>query len=218
MNISRYSIFCFKLLFRQRKDIVLPLFFFLMVTSLFPLTLPKGAANEFAAIIIWVMAFLSILLSLNTLFHEDKNDGFLDQMLTSGEGLSSLVAIKIAVHWIGYILPILVSFPLLALWYGLGFEKISMIMYSLLLGTPVILIIGASSAALAVGLKQAGLLLFLTTLPLSIPILLFSLSMVELAVSGLSYAAPQYFLIAMAIFSITLGPLLVAQCLRINVG
>lgn len=216
MTVQRYFLFCLKLLFRQRREVALPLFFFLMVSSLFPLAFPPKYLPMLAPAAMWITALLSILLSLNNLFREDVEDGFLAQLLVSPAPLSLLMAVKLFAHWLGYILPLFVTLPLLGLWYNVPSDILLVLALSLLLGTPSLLMLGALAAALSAGLKQGGTLLMLITLPLATPILLFGLSMVDMAVNGLSYAAAQDFLFAMAVVSASIGPYIVAASLRIS--
>jgi heme exporter protein B len=216
MTVQRYFIFCLKLLFRQRREVALPLFFFLMVSSLFPLVFPAKYLSMLAPSALWITALLSILLSLNNLFREDVEDGFVVQLFLSPTPPGLLVAVKLLAHWIGYILPLFAALPLLGLWYNMPIQPLSVLALSLLLGTPSLLVLGALAAALSAGLKQGGTLLMLITLPLAIPVLLFGLSMVDMAASGLSYAAAQDFLFAMAVVSVSIGPTVVAASLRIS--
>ena len=216
MTVTRYFLFCLKLLFRQRREVALPLFFFLMVSSLFPLTFSPKYLPMLAPTALWITALLSILLSLNNLFRNDAEDGFLAQLLISPAPLGLLVAVKLLAHWVAYILPIFATIPLLGLWYNLPSEHLHVLALSLLLGTPSLLALGALAAALSAGLKQGGMLLMLITLPLTTPILLFGLSMIDMNVNGLSYAAPRDFLLAMAVVSVSIAPYVVAASLRIS--
>jgi len=216
MTVRGYLLFCLKLLFRQRREVALPLIFFLIVSSLFPLTLPAKYLPMLAPPALWITALLAILLSLNNLFREDVEDGFVAQIFLSPPAPSLLVAVKLLAHWLGYILPLFIVLPLLGLWYNLPPESLSVLALSLLLGTPTLLALGALAAALSAGLKQGGTLLMLITLPLATPILLFGLSMTDMAASGLSYAAAGDFLFAMAVVSVTIGPAVIATSLRIG--
>lgn len=216
MTAGRYFLFCLKLLFRQRREVALPLFFFLIVSSLFPLTISAKYLPLLAAPTLWIIALLAILLSLNNLFREDVEDGFVAQIFLSPPPPSLLVAVKLLAHWLAYILPLFIVLPLLGLWYDLPTESLSVLALSLLLGTPTLLALGALAAALSAGLKQGGTLLMLITLPLATPILLFGLSMTDMAANGLSCAAPGDFLFAMAVVSVTIGPAVIAASLRIG--
>ena len=216
MTVGRYFLFCLKLHFRQRREVALPLFFFLIVASLFPLTLPAKFLPLLAPAVLWITALLAILLSLNNLFREDVEDGFITQIFLSPTSPSLLVVVKLLAHWLAYIVPLFVALPLLGLWYNLPTEALSVLALSLLLGTPTLLALGALAAALSAGLKQGGTLLMLITLPLTIPVLLFGLSMTDMAASGLSYAAAGDFLFAMAVVSVTIGPAVIAASLRIS--
>ncbi len=215
-SFRRYFFFCLRLLFRQRREVALPLFFFLLVSSLFPLSFANHAVPLLAPAALWITALLSILLSLNNLFREDVEDGFMEQLMVAPQPLGGLVAAKMLAHWVAYILPMFVCLPLLGLWYNMPSDTLFVLSLSLLLGTPTLLVLGALAAALAAGLKQGGTLLILITLPLATPILLFGLTMVDMSQNGLSYAAARDFLAAMAVVSIGIGPLVTAASLRIG--
>ena len=167
MTVGRYFLFCLKLHFRQRREVALPLFFFLIVASLFPLTLPAKFLPLLAPAVLWITALLAILLSLNNLFREDVEDGFITQIFLSPTSPSLLVVVKLLAHWLAYIVPLFVALPLLGLWYNLPTEALSVLALSLLLGTPTLLALGALAAALSAGLKQGGTLLMLITQPLT---------------------------------------------------
>jgi heme exporter protein B len=218
MKLTSYFIFCMRLHMRQRREVILPLLFLVMVLSLFPLALPTKQLAFLAPMAVWVTVLLAILLSAQNLFKEDMEDGFLIQLFLSPISLSLLMGIKLLAHWLTYIAPFFLVLPLVAIWYNLDWHMVSVLALSLLAGTPCILILSAIASALAVGLKQGGILLMLITLPLAIPLLLFSLSMVDMTASGLSYTAPFYFLLAMAVLSVSLGPWVIAVSLRLSMS
>ena len=218
MTPLRYFLFCLRLHFRQRREIALPLFFFLMISSLFPLTFSAQQLPLLAPVALWITALLSILLSLNNLFRDDVEDGFLAQLILSPTPLSLLVAAKLLAHMVAYILPLFAALPIFGLWYHYPPESLAVLALSLALGTPAILAMGGIAAALSAGLKQSGMLLMLITLPIITPILLFGLSMVDMAANGLSYAAPLYFLLAMGVISVSLGPWVIAASLKLSVS
>ncbi len=215
-TIRRYFFFCLRVLFRQRRDVALPLFFFLLVSSLFPLAFANHAVPLLAPAALWITTLLSVLLSLGNLFREDAEDGFMEQLMTAKQPLPLLVAAKMLAHWVAYILPMFICLPLIGLWYAMPPDTLSVLTLSLLLGTPTLLVLGGLAAALAAGLKQGGTLLILITLPLATPILLFGLTMVDMAQNGLSYAAARDFLAAMAVVSGGIGPMVIAASLRIG--
>ena len=196
----------------------MPLFFFLMVSSLFPLTFSPQQLPLLAPTVLWITALLAILLSLNNLFREDVEDGFLAQLLLSPTPLGVLIAVKMLAHGLAYLLPLFAALPIFALWYNYPLENFFVLALSLALGAPVILTMGAIAAALSAGLKQSGMILMLITLPMITPILLFGLSMVDMAASGLSWAAPCDFLLAMAIVSVSIGPWVIASSLKLGVS
>lgn len=218
MTPVRYFLFCLRLHFRQRREVALPLFFFLMVSSLFPLAFSPQQLPALAPVALWITALLAILLSLNNLFREDVEDGFLAQLLLSPSPLSLLIGMKLLAHVLAYVAPLFAALPVFALWYNYPMENFGVLALSLALGAPTLLTLGAIAAALSAGLKQGGMLLMLITLPMATPILLFGLSMVDMASSGLSWAAPCDFLLAMTMVSVGLGPWVIASSLKLGVS
>ena len=177
--------------FRQRSDIITPLVFFIIVASLFPLGVgpEPEILRTIAPGVIWVAALLATLLSLQRLFGHELYDGTLEQLLLSPQPLSLLVSAKIFTHWLTTGLPLVIISPLLGIQLGLSSEAIIMTVYSLLLGTPILSLIGAIGAALTLGLRGGGVLLSLLILPLYIPILIFSSSAIVASSSGYSTEA-----------------------------
>jgi heme exporter protein B len=204
---------------RQRSDLSTPLLFFVIVTCLFPLgTRPDAAVLRlFGPAILWVAALLSTLLALDRLFRSDFEDGSLEQMLLSPHPAAVLVLAKVLAHWIGTGLLLVVVTPLLALALGLPSTVLPVLLGSLLLGTPVLSLLGAIGVALTVGLPKGGMLLALLILPLYVPVLIFGANGTSAALSGLPASGALYFLAAMLVLAITLAPLAVAAALRLSV-
>lgn len=179
------------LAFRRRSDLVTTLFFFIIVVSLFPLGVgaEPGLLRTMAPGILWVSALLASMLALGRLFALDYADGTLEQMLLSAEPISVIVIGKVIAHWLVSGLPLVLLAPLLAVQFDLPSESIQVLFFSLLLGTPVLSLIGAIGAALTIGLRGGGALVSLLVLPLYIPVLIFGAGAVGAEASGLGASA-----------------------------
>lgn len=197
-----------------------PLLFFIVVVSLFPLGVGPSPATlaTIAPGVLWVSALLAVLLSLGTLFDADYADGTLEQLVLSGQSLPLIVLAKVLVHWMLSGLPLLLVSPLLAVLLNLQLNAIPVLMLSLLLGTLVLSLVGAIGAALTVGLNQAGVLLSLLVLPLSVPVLIFGSSAVAAAANGAGVMGPLLVLAALLLMSMALAPLAAALALRNGVS
>jgi heme exporter protein B len=204
--------------FRNRGELLNPLMFFLMVASLFPLAVSPDTQflGKIAPGVIWVGALLATLLSLDLLFKTDYDDGSLEQMLLVPQPLMLLVLAKVTVHWLVAGLPLTLMAPLLGLMLGLpegGFEPLVL---SLLIGTPILSLLGAIGAGLTVGLKKGGMLMPLLILPLYIPVLIFAASAVQSGVDGNSYVGHMAFLGSYLALSIVMAPIAAAAAIRIT--
>jgi heme exporter protein B len=197
---------------------VRPLAFFVMVVSLFPLAVGPDTAllKRIAPGIMWVAALLSVLLTLPRLFAADLADGTLEQLALSSYPLAVIAAGKMTVHWLtsGFLLALLS--PLLGLQFGLGMGEAGVLLASLLLGTPVLSMIGAIGAALTLGVRGGSVLMALLVLPLYIPVLIFGAGAVEAAMSELGYGAHLSLLGAGLLFGALGSPLAVAAAIRIS--
>lgn len=207
-----------KLAYRHRNELFNPLFFFVLVVMLFPLgTSPeKQLLMTMAPGVIWVAALLSAMLSLDTLFRADYEDGTLEQILISPHPLSVLVLAKIISHWLVTGFPMILMAPLLAVFMYLPDEGIGVLMLTLAIGTPVLSLIGAIGMGLTVGLRRGGMLLSLLVLPLYIPILIFSANAVDAHLADMAIKGQIYFLSAVLVLAITLAPVATAAALRIS--
>jgi heme exporter protein B len=203
---------------RNRGEYIMPLIFFVLVTTLFPLAL--GALPELlsriAPGIIWVAALLAAMLSLNSIFRSDFDDGSLEQILLSAHPVSVLVLAKVVAHWLVTGLPLLLMAPLLAQMLGMPNDALGMLLLTVLLGTPVLSLIGAIGVALTVGLRKGGIILSLLVLPLYIPVLIFAASAVENAAMGFDVSAQLYMLLAFLLLSLSLSPWATAAALRMS--
>ncbi len=203
---------------RNPSSILNPLLFFIISVSLFTLAVSPEATTlaQIAAGIIWVASMLSVLLSLNALFHHDFENGVLEQMVISHHALPLLILSKITAHWILTGIPIILLSPLLGLFLFLDGDGIWILMITLLLATPSLSLIGAIGASLIVGIKNSGMLLSLLILPLYIPILIFASSAVSQAQFGLEITGQLYFLATIFIVSLMTAPFVSAMALKIS--
>ncbi len=205
---------------RHRGELANPLLFFVMVVTLFPLGLgPESSTLQVIAPgIIWVSALLAALLSLESVFRSDFEDGSLEQLLLSPHPAALLILTKVFAHWLISGLPLLLIAPLLGVLMHLPTEGMTILIASLALGTPVLSLIGAIGVALTVGLRRGGVLLSLLVLPLYIPVVIYGTSAVASAAVGLPAIAQLYFLAALLALALTLAPIAAAASLRISVS
>ena len=205
---------------RHRAEMINPLLFFVLVTSLFPLGI--GADPRLLQAVgpgvIWVAALLAALLSLEGIFRSDFEDGTLEQFLLSSHPVSVLVLAKVLAHWLITGLPLLVISPLLGVLLGLPGDAIMILLVTLALGTPVLSLIGAVGVALTVGLRKGGMILSLLVLPLYVPLLIFAASAVDTAAAGLPVTAHLSLISALLVLSLSLSPLATAAALRISLS
>jgi heme exporter protein B len=204
---------------RRRSDVLTTLFFFIMVTTLYPLGVgpERDLLRTMAPGILWVGALLAAMLSLGRLFAQDHADGALEHMLLSAEPLSLIVAGKVLAHWLVSGLPLVLLAPLLALQFDLPPDAIAVLAGSLLLGTPVLSLIGAIGAALTLGLRGGGVLVALLVLPLYIPVLIFGAGAVGAQASGLGSSAHLQLLAGVLAGSVALAPWAAAAALRVSI-
>ncbi len=203
---------------RNPSSVLNPLLFFIISVSLFPLAISPEAAtlSQIAAGIIWVASMLAVLLSLNTLFHNDFENGVLEQMVASHHSLPLLILSKITAHWLLTGIPIILLSPFLGVLLFLDNEGVKVLMITLLLATPSLSLIGSIGASLIVGVKNSGMLLSLLILPLYIPILIFASSAVSQAQFGLDISAQLYFLAVFLVLSLMSTPFVSAIALKIS--
>ena len=208
------------LAYRRRAELVNPLLFFVLVTAMFPL----GIGNDPVLIekvgpgVVWVAALLSALLSLDAMFRSDYEDGSLEQFMLSAHPVSILVLAKVLAHWMVTGLPLFIAAPLLAMLLHIPDHAIPTLMLTLVLGTPVLSLIGSVGVALTVGLRRGGVLLSLLVLPLFVPVLIFATDAVHSAGVGLPTPAQFYLLTAMLVGSLVLAPPATAASLRISLS
>ncbi len=204
---------------RRRSDVLTVLLFFVIVVSLFPLGVgpEPSMLRMIAPGVIWVAALLASMLALNRMFASDFADGTLEQMLLSATPLGMIVAAKVIAHWLISGLPLVLVAPVLALQFDLPQQYLGLLMLSLVLGTPVLSLIGAIGAALTLGLRGGGALLSLLVLPLYIPVLIIGAGAVESAAAGLGAFAHLSLLGAFLVMAAAFGPWAAAVALRISI-
>jgi heme exporter protein B len=202
---------------RRRADVLTTLFFFVIVVSLFPLGVGPEAKllRTMAPGVVWVAALLASMLALNRLFAGDYADGALEQLILAPQPLGLMVIAKIAAHWLTTGLPLVIVAPLLGLQFDLPAEALLILLASLLLGTPVLSLIGAIGAALTLGLRGGGALLSLLVLPLYVPVLIFGAGAVEASAAGLGATAHLSLLGAFLLVALVFAPWATAVALRI---
>jgi len=208
-----------QLAWRAPGDSLNVVVFFVLTVILFPLGIgPESEIlSRIATGVIWVTALLACLLSLDRLFRDDAEDGSLDLLTLSPVALEFLVLSKILAHWLVSAVPLIVISPLLALMLHLPVDAFPALLASLLLGTPILSLIGAVGAALTLGARRAGVLIGLLVLPLYIPVLIFGVAAVDAAAQGLP-AQPHLLLLGglLALF-LPVAPVATAAALRQSV-
>ena len=206
------------LVWRRRGDALNPVLFAVIVVALFPFAL--GPETEILARIaagtIFVAVLLAGLLSLDSLFRSDLEDGSLEQLVLSPHPLALLLACKIAVHWLTTALPLIAVTPLLAQLLHLPDHVLPVLLAALAMATPLLSLIGAVCVALTIGMRRSGMLLTLLVLPLLVPVLIFGAGACNAAQLALPYAAPLLWLGAWLVLALVLAPLAAAGALKIS--
>jgi heme exporter protein B len=202
---------------RRKGDVLNVLAFFIVVAALFPLGVgpEPNQLRAMASGVMWVGALLAALLSLPRLFAYDHADGTLEQLAAGAQPLALVVWAKVAAHWLTTGLPLALLAPLLGLQYGLPGDALATLFASLLIGTPVLSLIGAAGAALALGARGAGALLALLVLPLYVPALVFGAGAVTANLSGINSTAYLALLGAFLAVSSVAGPWAACAALRV---
>ena len=198
-----------RLAFRKPSQLLQPLMFFMIVATLFPLTLTPELSRlrDAAPGVLWVGALLSSLLALEFLFRDDAQDGTLEQFALSGQSLTWMLFAKTCTHWLLTGVPLALAGPVVAAMFGVPTTA---------LGGFALSLIGAISAGLTLGARRGGVLLSLLTLPLAVPILVFGADATQRAITGGEIAPPMYLLGAIAVLGVTLAPLAAAAAVRIG--
>jgi heme exporter protein B len=207
-----------RLSFRRPEQLLQPLVFFLIVTTLFPLglNLQLSLLRDMAPGVLWVAALLSSLLSLDSLFKSDADDGTLEQLALCGQGLTVIVAAKTIAHWLVTGLALVLVSPIVGTALGIPGSAFATMLLSLALGTLTLSWLGAIGAGLTIGLRRGNVLLSLIVLPLAMPLLIFGAAATDRAISGTNAAGALYFLAALCVFTCTLAPFATTAALRIT--
>jgi heme exporter protein B len=206
------------LAWKRPGDVLNPLFFFAMVSTLFPLAV--GPSPEQLVVsgpgVLWVAALLAALLSLNSLYLSDFEDGSLDQIILSPQPLPLLALGKSISHWLVSGLPLVIVSPLIAITFRMPGDTVGVLMLTLTLGTISLSLLGSVGAALTVGLNRGNALLSLLILPLAMPVLIFGARTVSLAAADDAVAAGIYFLAAYCMLAVSFAPFATAAALKIS--
>jgi heme exporter protein B len=205
--------------FRQPGEMINPLVFFLMVITMMPLGISPEAKSlsVLAPGLLWVVALLASLLSLDSLFRGDYDDGSLEQLVLSPHSLYFMAIAKVLGHWLTTGLPLTLVAPLLGVLLSLPAAGYLPLLFSLLLGTLCLSLVGAIGAALTVSLRKGGLLLSLIIMPLYVPVLIFGASSVRMAVEGFPIDSPLAILASLCALAIVLAPFAIAGALKMSV-
>jgi heme exporter protein B len=208
-----------RLAFRRGDQVLQPLIFFVIVTTLFPLaTSPDSALlRQIGPGAVWVAAMLASLLALESLFRPDVEDGTMEQWVLSGQPLAWVLLWKTAAHWVVSGLPLIIVAPLMAEGFKIPNEVMPLLMASLALGTGVLSILGGIGAALTVSVRRGNVLVALLVLPMQAPVLIFGAHAIQRAMHGDAATGPIYFLAAMLLLALALGPFAMSAAIRISV-
>ena len=206
-----------RLLWRRRGDAFQPALFALLVVVLFALALggEPQALSKVAPAVLWVAVLLAGLLSLDTLFRGDAEDGSLEQWILAPVPLAWLVTVRVFSHWLTTALPLLIATPVLGELLHLPHAQLPVMLVSLALGTPLLSLLGAVVAALTVGMRRSGILVALLALPLYVPVLVFGAGSVAASAQGLDAVGALLLLAAGLVLALVLAPLAAAAAIRI---
>ena len=206
--------------YKRKNDIVNPFMFFLITSSLFPIGISPDPSRlgEIAAGVLWISALLASLLAMDNLYRADFEDGSLEQLLVSPHPLYFLVLAKNIGHWLVSGLPVVLISPLIAYMINLPQESYRVLFVTLLIGTPILSLVGSIGVALTVGLGSRGLILAMITLPMSVPVLIAGTLAIQETANGAPLIGYLAIMGAMLMGSITLAPLASALALRISVN
>lgn len=206
--------------FRKPSEILNPLWFFLMVITIFPILMGPNPEllSKITGGIAWVAALLSALLSFERLFRDDYLDGSLEQLMLLPVGLPQVALAKVAAHWILTGLPLILLSPIAAILLSLETHVWWALVLTLLLGTPILSCLGAIGVALTVGLRKGGTLLSLLILPLFLPVLIFAAAILEAATINMGYSGHLAILGAILAMTLTFSPFAIAGALRISLN
>ena len=208
-----------RLMFRNTGALIQPLVFFVIIALLFPFSLPPqaGMLSTIGGGVIWVAAVLATLLSLESMFHADYQDGTLEQAIIHHRSLPVAMLGKVIAHWMATGLILALFSPILCLTFNIPEAQIWVLFLGLLLGTPSLTLIGAIGAALTVTLRRGGVLIAVIILPLYIPVLIFGAGMLSQVSQGLDVISQIYALSAILVLCLTLAPFAIAGALKATI-
>jgi heme exporter protein B len=204
--------------FQQKAELMQPLMFLLMVVTLFPLGVSPSpdTLQRIGPGVIWIAAILSSLMAMERMFRDDFQDGAMEQYVLSGLSLPAVSIVKVAGHWLVSFVPLLLLSPLLAVFLHLTIDMYVALMLTLILGTPLLSLVGAIAVGLTVGLQKGGLLLALLLIPVFIPLLIFATSAVDSAAVQLPYYPQLAIIAAMLLLAVALAPFAIAYSLKVS--
>ena len=204
---------------RDKTDFINSLIFFIIIIVLFPLTFGSDAKliNELIPGVIWISALLATCLSLESIFRSDFEDGTIEQITLSRYPLTLIVSAKIIAHWLTFGIPLIIISILMGLIFSLPVDVILALFITLLLGTPTLSLFGSVMVVLTIGLR-GSMLISLLILPLSMPVLIFSILAVNNASINQSIIAETYFLGGILLLAISLAPIAASAALRIRLS
>lgn len=203
---------------RRRRELANPLVFFIMIVSLFPLGVSpdKALLSQIAPGVIWVTALLAMLMSMDTIFRSDYDDGSLEQLLLLPGPKVLLIGAKITAHWLTIGLPLVILAPIMALLLYFPAHAILSLVITLLISTPILSLLGAIGVALTLSLKSGGILSSLLILPFYIPVLIFSTMAINAAADNLPVSGYYALLGAFLIISVLFVPFAVVAALKVS--
>ena len=206
--------------FRRRAELMNPILFYVIVVTLFPLGVSPDQEflSQLAPGVVWVTALLAALISMESIFRQDFDDGSVEQLFLSQHPPTIMILGKVIAHWLITGLPMLVIVPLMALLLYIPQQAIPTLFITVLIGTPILSLIGAIGVALTAGLRGGGVLLGLLVLPLYIPVLIFASGAVSAAIEGLPYSGHVAMLGAGLILALILSPLAISASLKISMS
>lgn len=205
-----------RLALRQGSDSVMVVTFFVLTVVLFPFGIgpETGILERVSAGVLWVTALLASLLSLDRLFQTDYEDGSLELLVLTPVALEAVVAAKVVAHWLTTGLPLLLAAPILAVLLHMNADGFATLMLTMLIGTPILSLIGGIGAALVLGARRGGVLLSLLVLPLYVPVLIFGVGAIDAAVQGRSAEPHLLILAGLLAVALPLSPWATAAALR----
>jgi heme exporter protein B len=206
--------------FRNLNNIFLPLIFFFLIVSIFPLVLgpDKSLFNNIIPGVIWITAILTTLLSSNNFFRDDYSNGVIEMYLTSNAAVELILFLRIIACWLFTCLPIILFMPLVSILFTISFSDSLVILITLLVGTPILISIGIFGSALTLGLAKNNILTPIIVIPFYIPVLIFSASAIESVSAGLPYDMQLYILIALLFLILPIMPYLLKYTLGLSIN